>query len=155
MINKKVLLYTGIVTIYFLVIISFYLKHDSRASELNNLLSSTPELNNYPYQYRVLKVDGDTAVMAAPNSTQVSSLHALEIIYPKLKFKAEDSQEMQQEKEKMLYFQNLAAKAIREQSDIKTIRWQIDTAWFTKHGIEIERLCNMHNLAERYITEAI
>ena len=148
---KKRLLYTGIILTFLFIIINYYLKYDSRANELNALLISNTELAAYPYKYRVLQVNDGIAVMTSLSSSQLSVLHALEIIYPKLRFKAPNSFEIKKAKQEMQRYQEIAARQIRAQDDITTIRWQIDSAWFTKHGIEIENLCNMHNLADRYI----
>lgn len=146
-INKKTLLYSAIVATYvFLIIGFFFIKTDPRADELNQLLSDNPELAPYSYKYRVMQVQEDTAIMASPRSSQVSALHALSLIYPALGFKSENSPEMIKAQKEMAHYQKIAAKQIRQQSDISTIRWQIDKAWFTKHGVDVERLCDLHNL---------
>jgi hypothetical protein len=144
--NKNTLLYTGLGLVYVFLIVGFvFFKTDPRAEELNTLLAKNTELNAYPYQFRVLKVEEDTAVTTSPRSSQVSVLHALPLIYPQLALKSPDSPEMIKAQKELAHYQEIAANLIREQADINTIRWQIDKAWFAQHRVDVERLCDLHN----------
>jgi hypothetical protein len=149
-VSKNTLLYIGLGLVYAFLILGFIVfKTDPRANELNTLLSNNAELGEYPYQFRVMKVEEDTAVTTSPRSSQVSVLHALPLIYPELALKSPDSPEMIKAQKELAHYQEIAANLIREQADINTIRWQIDKSWFAQHGIEVERLCDLHNKQNR------
>jgi len=153
--TKQSGLYIGMGLVYVFLVVGFvFFKQDSQAQALNEQLNQVHELQGYPYHFRVLSVENDTAVMTSPRSSQVSVLHALPLIDPSLKYKSPDSEEIIKAQKTLAYYQSLAADTVKQQAkqlnmEIATIRWQIDKGWFSQHGIEIERLCDMHNQQQR------
>ncbi|HHC74755.1 MAG TPA: hypothetical protein ENK78_06745 [Thiothrix sp.] len=153
--TKQSGLYIAIGLVYVFLVIGFvFFKQDNQAQALNEQLSQVRELQAYPYHFRVLAVEDDTAVMTSPRSSQVSVLHALPLIDPSLQYKSPDSPEMIKAQKTLAYYQSLAADTVKQQAKqlnmaVATIRWQIDKGWFAQHGIEVEHLCDMHNQQQR------
>lgn len=51
---------------------------------LNNSLRDDPRLAEYVYPFRVLRIEGDTAVMTTLRSNRISTRQALENLFPAL-----------------------------------------------------------------------
>lgn len=133
--------------VYISLFIGFvFFKQDYKAQALNTLLQQDKTLSRYPYTFRVLKVEASVAVMASPSSSQVSVSYALPLIYPHLSYLSADDPEIIKAQQSLADHQAIAAELVRAQSDITSIRWQIDKAWFSAHGIEVEKLCNTQAL---------
>lgn len=144
--KKQQWIYWLLGIVYFALFLGFMVfKQDYRAKALNELLQQHEELSNYPYTFRVLKVEDSVAMMASPRSSQVSVLHALPLIYPQLKYRSPDDPETIKAQKELADHQAMAAELIRSQPDIETVQWQIDKAWFSQHGIDVERLCSLHD----------
>ena len=62
---------------------------DSRSRELNDIIQTqaSAQLKAYPYQFHVLRVTGDTAVMATPRNFHSPAFRFLGVLYPDINVK--------------------------------------------------------------------
>ncbi|MCL2635553.1 MAG: hypothetical protein FWD50_02845, partial [Betaproteobacteria bacterium] len=57
---------------------------DARSRELNDIIANqaSEALRSYPYQFQVLRVEGDAAVMSTPRNFDVPAFRMLGVLYP-------------------------------------------------------------------------
>ena len=120
-----------------LMIKMIFFKDPAEVKAINTQLQSNAELMQYPYKFRVIKIDNGVATVTSPRSAQVSVLHALKIIHPEHAYKSPDSPEIIQDQKELANLQEIAAKIIKSSPDVSRIEWQIDKAWLGSNGIDI------------------
>ncbi|WP_148863467.1 hypothetical protein [Marinobacter fonticola] len=97
---------------------------------LNDRLQSDPQLSSYPYLFRVLRVDGDTAVMTSPRSYEVTTREALGTLFPGMQPLNEDHRDWQRAEREFARLQARAGNLILEDSRIDRVRWELDANWY-------------------------
>ena len=117
----------------------FIQRPDSRARDINRALMEvgTPELKAYPYRFHVLRVEGDTAVIATPRNFDVPAFHALGTLYPGLNVKNNNDPAFIKAQQALGAVQGEARAIVLSQPGIKSMRWELDKAWLTAHGIDV------------------
>lgn len=112
---------------------------DSRARELDGALMArgSSQLQAYPYRFHVLRVEGDTAVVATPRNFDVPAFHALGALYPGLNVKNNNDPAFIKAQEDLGAVQGEARAIVLSHPGIKAMRWELDKAWLTAHGIEV------------------
>jgi hypothetical protein len=112
---------------------------DGRAREVNATLAAqgSAALRNYPYQFRALRVSGDTVVLATPRNVSVPAFRFLGVIHPEIDVKnANDPAFIAAEKE-LAAVQTEVMNIAKAHSGIKRVQWELDKTWLGKHGIEV------------------
>lgn len=112
---------------------------DSRARDINAVIESqgSAALRNYPYQFRVVRVTGDTAVLSTPRNVKVPAMRFLKVIHPEIDtLNANDPAFIAVEKE-LAAVQTEVMNLAKAQPDIKRVQWELDKAWLAKHGIDV------------------
>ena len=77
--------YWALLVLLFLVALDWYIRApDSRSRQLTGVIEAqaSAKLKGYPYKFRVMSVDGETAVVNTPRNAQVLALKALGGLYP-------------------------------------------------------------------------
>ncbi|MDM8558452.1 hypothetical protein [Candidatus Parabeggiatoa sp. HSG14] len=127
-----------LVTIAITILAYWAWSYDPRVSELNSILSQDNELNNYPYQFKVIELKNGTAVMSSPRSAKVSVFKFLSIIKPNLPRNNSDNPKVIAAQKELAYNQQKAKKIILSQSDVKQVSWKLDKNWFANYGIYVD-----------------
>jgi hypothetical protein len=109
-----------------------------RVWELNELLEQDPPLRAYPYRFEVLSLDGGTATLTTPRSSQVPAVRFLGIIYPQLANRQENDPDVIDAQKALAEHQARAKELVLSQPDVSRVQWQIDTAWYASHGIMLQ-----------------
>ena len=109
---------------------------NSPVGELNAQLESDPQLADFPYPFRVLRIKNHTAVVSSPRSAQFSVLRTLAIIHPALKDTDPNSQTMIDAQKALAKLQKHAKKVVLAHPAIEHIQWELDVPWLRRHGIE-------------------
>ena len=118
------------------IIITFNLLYESpKVSELNQRLKKIPEIINFPYQFRVIKVDGTVATMNTPRSAEVPVSKILHLLFPEVSKMSPQSELFQKTQKKLAIVQTLARDTVLKDPSIKHIKWQLDNDWLFQHGI--------------------
>lgn len=114
---------------------SLYVPEEVRA--LNLLLKQDEVISNYPYPFRVLSVEGETAVMSSPRSVDVPVPLMIHAIQPELEGISVNEPAYQKAQQALADHQARAATLVVAADGIRRVRWQLDTSWLKQHGIRV------------------
>lgn len=112
---------------------------DGRTRELNDIIATqaSERLRSYPYKFHVLRVEGETAVMATPRNFDVPAFRMLGALYPNINVKDHDNPEFIAVERLLGQVQDEAKDIVLAQPGIKGIRWELDRNWLRRQGIEV------------------
>ncbi|RBP28379.1 hypothetical protein DET50_112108 [Marinobacter pelagius] len=97
---------------------------------LNDLLKSDETVAGYPYQHRVLRVEGDTAIMGSLRSHSVSTEEALRAIFPSMRNLPDNHRDWQRAERQLAQVQARAGEIILADPGIDHVRWELDENWY-------------------------
>ena len=103
---------------------------------INNAIMEDTELSAYPYPFRILRKEGDIAIMGSLRSTEIPAPVALRILFPELKDTPDDSKVMQYAQKEMAQLQAKAKELVLKNSDFDSVNWELDENWFRLHDIK-------------------
>jgi hypothetical protein len=132
--------YWVILALLFLVGLDWYIRApDARSRQLTGAIEAqaSTKLKNYPYQFRVMRVDGETALMSTPRNAEVPALKALGVLYPDIDTKNPNDPAFIAVERLLGEVQSEARSIVLAQPGIKAVRWELDRDWLTAHHIEI------------------
>ncbi len=112
---------------------------DARSRELNDIIASqaSERLRNYPYPFRVLRVEGDTAVMSTPRNFDAPAFRMLGVLYPNINVKDPNNPEFIAVERLLGQVQDEAKDIVLAQPGIGRVHWELDRDWLRRQGIEI------------------
>jgi hypothetical protein len=112
---------------------------DGRTRELNDILETraSPQLKNYPYTFRVLRVEGSTAVMSTPRNFDSPAFRFLGVLYPDINVKDHDNPAFIKVEKLLGQVQDEAKDIVLAQPGITGVRWELDRNWLRRNGIEV------------------
>jgi len=110
---------------------------DSRVGELNAALDADPELAGYPYQFRVLSLEGGIAEISSPRSAEVPVMRFLRVAFPDLANTAVTSPQMMAAQQRLAKLQSRAADRVREHPEVHGVRWTLDQRWYAERGVTV------------------
>jgi len=128
----------GLAIIVLLVAAYLISNIDFRANEINDLLASDTDIDNYPYHFKVVSIDNGIATLLTPRNAQVSAVAVIEVLYPMLKGKDIMSDDLQNAQQELAYVQSKAANIVKAEPDISNIVWQLDVRWLENHSITVQ-----------------
>ena len=105
--------------------------------ELNEKLEQDPLVSAFPYTFRVLRVEGDTAVMSTPRSPAVPVERVLGILFPDIAGQPSDSPTFQEAQKRLARTQTRARDLVLEDPRVKRVQWHLDRDWLLQHGIQL------------------
>ncbi len=105
---------------------------------LNSKIKADPEINKYPYPFRVLRKEGTTAIMSTLRSETVPASMALKVLFPELKNEPNHSHKIDKELKRMAYLQAKAKKIVLSDNKFNVVGWELDTNWYRLNGINLE-----------------
>lgn len=116
---------------------AWFSSHNPRVSELNELLTNDLQLSQYPYEFKVISVKDNTVEIASPKTAQVPSVRFLRVIFPELAGKSAVNPEVLQAQIELAKLQGRAKKLVTLEADVEQVKWIIDEAWYSEHGISL------------------
>jgi hypothetical protein len=121
------------------VIYWFGLRTDPRVEALNQALQeiSSPALRSYPYTFRVVRVDGESAVMGTPRSFKVPVYRMIGAIYPGLAGKAPTDPDFVAAEKELAQMQSEARQIVLDQPGVTGVKWELDQNWLIAHNIQL------------------
>lgn len=134
--------YWAILTLIFLVWLDWYIRApDSRSREMTSAIAAqaSSELKNYPYQFKVLKVVGETAYLSTPRSFEVPAFKALAVLYPEINTRNPNDPAFIAAEQRLGRVQSEARAIVLAQVGIKDVKWELDRDWLVKHAIEVPK----------------
>ncbi len=130
-------IYALILGVFTLTLAVVFLYESPKVSDLNEQLSSIHSIKEFPYHFKVIRIDNRTAVMSTPRSTDVPVARVLGILFPQVKGLSTQSPEFQKAQKKLATVQNLARITVINDNEIDKVRWELDRSWLLQHGISI------------------
>lgn len=97
---------------------------------LNQRLQADPVVADYPYIHRVLRVDGDVAVMSSLRSHDVATRDALKALFPSLGTLTDNHRDWQRAEREFAHVQARAGDIVLASPSISRIRWELDENWY-------------------------
>lgn len=97
---------------------------------LNRTLQEDRTVANYPYQHRVLRVEGSTAIMSSLRSHDVSTRDALITLFPSMRDLGESHRDWQRAERELAQVQARAGDIVLHAPGISRIRWELDDNWY-------------------------
>ena len=112
---------------------------DTRTRELNQTIETqgSAELKAYPYRFRVVRVEGSTAVMATPRNFDVPAFRFIAIIHPDIDVKNTNNPAYAIAQAELARVQSEANRLVESQPGIKSVRWELDKHWLASHGVDV------------------
>lgn len=132
--------YWALVVLLFLVWLDWYIRApDSRARALTDVIAEQagPELKNYPYRFRVMRVDDGRAVLSTPRSVEVPAFRMLSSLYPGLDTKNPNDPQFIAAEQLLGRVQFEARAIVLAQPGIKEVSWELDRDWLRSRFIEV------------------
>lgn len=132
--------YWALLALLFLIGLDWYIRApDSRSRELTGVIEAqaSDRLKNYPYKFRVLKMEGETAVMGTPRSVAVPAFKMLGVLYPGIDTKNPNDPAFIAAEQLLGQVQAEARSIVIAQPGVRDVRWELDRDWLTAHYIEV------------------
>lgn len=130
-------IYAIILGILTLVLAIVFLYESPKVSELNDRLEAITVIDEFPYHFKVLRINNGTAIMSSPRSTDVPVNRILGILFPEVKGKPTQSPEYQKAQKTLAKVQILAKETVISDVEIKRVSWELDRSWLLQHGISL------------------
>ena len=103
--------------------------------ELDEVLTSDPQLATYPYRFRLRSFENGVAIISTPRSFDIPAIRFLQIIDPKLAGKNQDDPEMVAAQQQLIDHQKRAMGLMLAQPGVQSVDWELDTQWLADHGV--------------------
>lgn len=97
---------------------------------LNDLLKNDELIASYPYQHRVLRIEGDTAIMSSLHSRTTSTHQALAAVFPAMRNLNDSHRDWRKAERELAHIQARAGTVILKASGISRVRWELDENWY-------------------------
>lgn len=104
--------------------------------EINDMLEADPELADYPYPFRVKRLDDDVAIISTPRNFQVPAIRFLELIHPELAGLAQDDPKVIAAQQDLIDHQKRAQNLVLAQPEVERVDWELDVQWLADHGVQ-------------------
>lgn len=103
--------------------------------ELNQQLQTDTYLADYPYQFKVLRIDNGKATMSSPRSAGVSVPEIIAVIDPALDGVSIEDERYQKAQQGLADRQAHAHQLVLSDPNVTGVYWELDEAWLRKHGV--------------------
>jgi len=126
----------GIGIIIILTLFSYFYENPE-VSELNDLLEADSAVASYPYQFHVMELKNEIAVMSTPRSTDFPVQRALGLLYPNLANRKQNNPDLMKAQQKLATVQKQAKALVLSSPKVKSVRWELDKKWLSQYGISL------------------
>ncbi|AHF04748.1 hypothetical protein MARPU_13515 [Marichromatium purpuratum 984] len=110
-----------------------------RLWQLNELLAQDQAVAEYPYDFRVLTFLNGVATVTSPRASTVEESRYLGWIDPTLGNgdASAQAQSLRTARERLSYTELYVLQLLLSQSDVDSVVWALDRAWFNRHGVKL------------------
>lgn len=117
----------------------FALKPDPKVAALNLALQhqGSSLLREYPYRFRVVRLEGETAVMTTPRSQKVPVFRMISALYPHLSGRSSTSPEFNAAQQELAQVQGESRQIVLQQAGVSKVEWELDQSWLIQHNIPL------------------
>ena len=120
--------------------ILYWSSGDPKVDALNAAIkqNGSPALRDYPYQFRVLRLDSGVATMTTPRSPQVPVYRMIRAIDPTVNPKDPSNPEFVAAMKALASVQTEARQIVLAQPGVTSVKWELDRNWLIDHGIAVD-----------------
>lgn len=120
--------------------ILYWSSGDPKVDALNAAIkqNGSPALRDYPYQFRVLRLDSGVATMTTPRSPQVPVYRMIRAIDPTVNPKDPNNPEFVAAMKALASIQTEARQIVLAQPGVTSVKWELDRNWLIDHGIAVD-----------------
>jgi hypothetical protein len=121
-------------------LVSWYVhRPDERARQLNDLLAAraSPQLIAYPYEFRILRTEGGTAIMSTPRNVAVPAFKMIGALHPEIDVRNPNDPAFVAAEKALAAAQSEAMGIVAAQPGVSSVRWELDVAWLRAHAIDV------------------
>ena len=113
---------------------------DPQVDALNEAITrhGSPALRDYPYQFRVLRLEDGVATMTTPRSPQVPVYRMIRAIDPNVNPRDPNNPEFVAAEKALAGVQEEARRIVLAQPGVKSVKWELDRNWLIDHGIAVD-----------------
>lgn len=137
MLDRGTKIYAAVLVSVVLIFTIAVLYEPPKLRDMNRTLAEDALLSAYPYPFRVLRIDNDTAVMGTPRSAEVPVRRVLTVLEPAIAGLGDDDPAFQAAQMRLAETQNHARERVLANTDIKAVRWELDADWLRVRGIQV------------------
>jgi hypothetical protein len=105
--------------------------------EINEVLEADAELADYPYQFRVKRLEEGVATLSTPRNVQVPAYRFLEVIHPELAGLAQDDPKVIAAQQDLVDHQKRTQGLVSSQPGVDRVEWELDVQWLADHGVQV------------------
>lgn len=132
----------GVVVVILAIAAIFWsgLAGDPKVKALNQAIQakSSPALKDYPYPFKVLRMEGSIAVMGTPRSPAIPVYRMISAIDPALSGKTPDNPDFIAAEKDLAKVQSEARRIVLAQPGISDVKWELDRNWLISHQIPLD-----------------
>lgn len=137
MLDRGTKIYAAVLAAIVLAFAAAVLYEPPKLRDLNRVLAADPQLAAYPYPFRVLRVDGGTAVLGSPRSAEVPVRRVLGVLEPAVAGLADEDPAYLAAQQRLADTQDHARERVLADPAINTVRWELDADWLRAQGIPL------------------
>jgi hypothetical protein len=117
----------------------FGLRTDPKVEALNQVLlsSASPQLRDFPYEFKVVRLEGETAVMGTPRSSAMPVYRMIGALYPQLSGKDASHPDFIAAQMALAKVQSEAREIVLKQPGVTQVKWELDQNWLIAHNIPL------------------
>jgi len=98
--------------------------------ELNEILKNDEIVGNYPYPHRVLRVDGELAVISSLRGRNIDARDALGTVYPNMRTLGAGHRDWQWADQELYRVQTQVKDLVLAHPGYSEVRWELDENWY-------------------------
>ena len=103
--------------------------------ELNQQLQADTYLADYPYQFKVLRIENGKAFVTTPRSASVSVPEIIAVLDPTLDGVSIEDERYQKAQQGLADRQAHVHQKVVSDPEITGVYWELDEDWLRKHGV--------------------
>lgn len=117
----------------------FGLRTDPQVAALNRAIEEkgSRALLDYPYAFRVEKLEGTVATLGTPRSPEVPVYRMIGALYPNLGGKSPQDPDFVAAEKALAAVQSEARQIVLAQPGVTEVKWELDQNWLIGHGIPL------------------
>jgi len=135
--DRGTTIYAAILGMICITLAAFFLYEPQKVKELNNQLESINEIKNFPYHFKVLRINNGVATLNSPISTELPCGKIIGILFPSIKGKSLLSPEYQKAQKLLAKVQMRAGNIVKTDPSINKIVWELDRPWLIQNGVSL------------------
>ncbi len=117
----------------------FGLRSDPKVVALNQALheSASPELRDFPYAFKVVRLEGEAAVMGTPRSSSMPVYRMIGALYPRLSGRDTTDPDFVAAQMALAKVQSEAREIVLKQPGVTQVKWELDQNWLIAHNLPL------------------